>query len=335
LGGERLEGWVQSDGKTPAKWPFADGILTVGHGDVMTDKAFGNFELHVEFNVPYMPNANVQARGNSGVYLTGNYELQVLDSYGLKMQGNDCGAIYDQITPAVNACKPPLQGQTYDVTFHKAKLDNGKVVKKARVTVIQNGIKIIDNAEISPSPGARKLPRVRMVRSCSRTTAIRFSIGIFGSSRSSEQPRDDLTNTFVVGDEPTPRKIELYEICMGALAAGEALLRPDVPAAQIDAAVRGHFAANGFDGHFPTHSGHGLGLGHPEPPYLVPESIETLQAHDVVALEPGLYLPGVGGMRFERNYLTTDCGHETLTRRQLALTPRAELPRAVIASPSG
>jgi len=81
--------------------------------------------------------------------------------------------------------------------------------------------------------------------------------------------------------------------------------------------------------------GMGLGLGHPEPPYLVPESIETLQAHDVVALEPGLYLPGVGGMRFERNYLTTDCGHETLTRRQLALTPRAELPRAVIASPSG
>jgi len=79
----------------------------------------------------------------------------------------------------------------------------------------------------------------------------------------------------------------------------------------------------------------GWAWGIPEPPYLVPESIETLQAHDVVALEPGLYLPGVGGMRFERNYLTTDCGHETLTRRQLALTPRAELPRAVIASPSG
>ena len=79
---------------------------------------------------------------------------------------------------------------------------------------------------------------------------------------------------------------------------------------------------------------HGLGLGHPEPPYLVPESIETLQAHDVVALEPGLYLPGVGGMRFERNYLITDRGHETLTRHQLGLTPRAELTREVIASPS-
>ena len=81
----------------------------------------------------------------------------MLDSYGLKIQDNDCGAIYHQITPAVNACKPPLQWQTYDVTFHKAKLDNGKVMKKARVTVIQNGIKIIDNAEISPSPGGAEI----------------------------------------------------------------------------------------------------------------------------------------------------------------------------------
>lgn len=158
LGGERLEGWVESDGKTPTKWPFADGILTVGHGDVMTEKTFGNFELHVEFNVPYMPDAHGQGRGNSGVYLTGNYELQVLDSYGLKIQDNDCGAIYHQITPAVNACKPPLQWQTYDITFHRAKLEDGKVGKRARVTVIQNGIKIIDNAEISPSPGGAGTP---------------------------------------------------------------------------------------------------------------------------------------------------------------------------------
>ena len=158
LGEQQLEGWVRPDGETPAKWPFGDGIVTVGHGDVRTDKTFGNFELHVEFNVPYMPDAHGQGRGNSGVYLTGNYELQVLDSYGLKIQNNDCGAIYKQITPAVNACKPPLQWQTYDVTFHKAKLDNGKVVKKARVTVIQNGIKIIDDAEISPSPGGVGIP---------------------------------------------------------------------------------------------------------------------------------------------------------------------------------
>ena len=119
----------------------------------MTEKTFGNFELHVEFNVPYMPDAHGQGRGNSGVYLTGNHELQVLDSYGLKSQNNDCGAIYQQVAPSVNACKPPLQWQTYDVTFHKAQVQDGKVVKKARVTVVQNGVKIIDDAEISPTPG--------------------------------------------------------------------------------------------------------------------------------------------------------------------------------------
>ena len=82
-----------------------------------------------------------------------------------------------------------------------------------------------------------------------------------------------------------------------------------------------------MDEHFPSHSGHGLGLGHPEPPYLVPESTETLQSGDVVALEPGLYVPGVGGMRFERNYLITD-GHETLTRHRLGLTRRSRVARS-------
>jgi hypothetical protein len=149
-----LEGWVKRDGKTPAEWPVADGIVTVGRGDIQTKQRFGDFKLHLEFNVPYMPQARGQGRGNSGVYLGGIHELQVLDSYGLKSKNNDCGAIYQQFAPSVNACKPPLQWQTYDVTFHKAVVDGqGKVVKKARVTVIQNGIKTIDDAEINPTPG--------------------------------------------------------------------------------------------------------------------------------------------------------------------------------------
>jgi hypothetical protein len=158
LGEKGPEGWVHSRARTPAKWPLANGVLTVGHGNIMTERSFGNFELHLEFNVPYMPTAHGQGRGNSGVFLTGNYELQVLDSYGLKSQNNDCGAIYHQIAPAVNACKPPLQWQTYDVTFHKAQIANGKAVKKARVTVVQNGIKIIDDAEISLTPGGAPVP---------------------------------------------------------------------------------------------------------------------------------------------------------------------------------
>jgi Domain of Unknown Function (DUF1080) len=151
--GKSLEGWVKLDGKTPAAWPVHEGIFTVGRGNIMTQKRFGDFQLHLEFNVPYMPKARGQGRGNSGVYLTGNHELQVLDSYKLKLQNDDCGAIYKQIIPSVNACKPPLQWQSYDVTFHKAKVEQGKVVKKARLTVIHNGIKTIDDAEISITPG--------------------------------------------------------------------------------------------------------------------------------------------------------------------------------------
>jgi hypothetical protein len=153
FGGEKLGGWVKLDGKTAANWPVSDGFFTVGKGNIVSEKRFGNFRLHLEFNVPYMPTARGQGRGNSGVFLGGMYELQVLDSYGLKLQDNDCGAIYKQIVPAVNACKPPLQWQTYDVTFHKALVDQGRVIKKARVTVYQNGVKTIDNAEISITPG--------------------------------------------------------------------------------------------------------------------------------------------------------------------------------------
>lgn len=153
--GKDLSGWTGRDGKAPAAWTVTDGLLTVkpGSGDIMTEKKYGDFELHVEFNCPYMPDAKGQARGNSGVYLAGNTELQVLDSYGLKLQNDDCGAIYKQIIPSSNAAKPPLQWQSYDVTFHKAKLEGDKVVKKARVTVIWNGVKTIDDAEIDPTPG--------------------------------------------------------------------------------------------------------------------------------------------------------------------------------------
>ncbi|MBV8264858.1 MAG: DUF1080 domain-containing protein [Planctomycetaceae bacterium] len=151
--GEGLRGWVKADGKNPADWPVEDGILTVGRGSIETEKTFGDFQLHVEFNVPYMPKAKGQARGNSGVYLAGTYEIQVLDSYHLPPKDNECGAIYSQVAPSVNACKPPLQWQSYDVVFRKARVEDGKVVKKARVTVVQNGIKIIEDAEVSPTPG--------------------------------------------------------------------------------------------------------------------------------------------------------------------------------------
>jgi Xaa-Pro aminopeptidase len=131
--------------------------------------------------------------------------------------------------------------------------------------------------------------------------------------------RGDFTNTFAVGGGPTARQRELFEACLGAIRAGEARLKPGVAARDVDAAVRGHFASLGLDRFFTSHSGHGLGLGHPEPPYFVPNSSDTIVAGDVVALEPGLYIEGQGGMRFERNYLITPDGFETLSNHELRI----------------
>jgi Xaa-Pro aminopeptidase len=139
-----------------------------------------------------------------------------------------------------------------------------------------------------------------------------FSVVVFGY-------RGDFTNTFAVGGPPSPRQRELFEACVGAIQAGEAQLRAGVTGRAVDEAVRGHLATLGLDGYFPSHTGHGLGLGHPEPPYLVPESTDTLVPGDVVALEPGLYIEGVGGMRFERNYLVTKDGFETLSNHEITI----------------
>jgi len=161
--GDSLDAWVKvNDKSAPAgDWPVSGGIATVGpgKGSIRTVDSFGDFQLHVEFNVPYLPDQKGQARGNSGVYLQGIYELQVLDSYGLTLKNNDCGAIYLQIIPSVNACKPPLQWQTYDIIFRSARVEGEKVTKKARLTVVQNGLTIIDDKEISPTPGG--VPEVK------------------------------------------------------------------------------------------------------------------------------------------------------------------------------
>jgi len=131
--------------------------------------------------------------------------------------------------------------------------------------------------------------------------------------------RGDFTNTFAVGGGPTRRQQQLFEACVAALAAGEASLKPGTPARQVDAAVRGRFKSMALDHAFTSHSGHGLGLGHPEPPYFVPESDDVLQEGDVVALEPGLYIEGAGGMRFERNYLVTKTGSQTLSHHEIRI----------------
>jgi hypothetical protein len=129
-------------------------MVTVG-GDIYTKRKFSDFQLHVEFRVPYMPEARGQGRGNSGVFLQGRYEIQVLDSFGIADPGTgDCGAVYGQAAPLVNATKPPLQWQTYDITFRAARSDSsGKVTEPARVTIQQNGITVQNNQVLSGVTG--------------------------------------------------------------------------------------------------------------------------------------------------------------------------------------
>jgi hypothetical protein len=150
--GKDLDQWVsRNDPKKPAPWKLVEGgAVQAGGGDIITKVRFdGHFKLHVEFRVPYMPTATGQARGNSGVYVQGRYEVQVLDSYGLDSKDNDCGAIYGVAKPLVNACKAPTVWQSYDIDFTAPKVVGGKKAEPARISVLHNGIKIHNDVKIT------------------------------------------------------------------------------------------------------------------------------------------------------------------------------------------
>ena len=130
--------------------------------------------------------------------------------------------------------------------------------------------------------------------------------------------RSDFTNTLAVG-EPSDPQVMLFELCEAAMRAGEDALTPGVPARDVYAAVSRPFEEAGYPP-LPHHAGHGIGLAHPEPPILVPESDDELIAGDVVTLEPGIYQEGIGGMRIEHNYLITNDGYERLSNHDISLT---------------
>ena len=131
---------------------FENGKLTMGKllaANCSSKKKFGDHTLHLEFRTPFKPAARGQARGNSGVYLQSRFELQVLDSFGLSGENNECGGIYKIASPKVNMCFPPLTWQTYDIDFTAARYnDQGEKTANARVTIKHNGVVIHDDLEL-------------------------------------------------------------------------------------------------------------------------------------------------------------------------------------------
>jgi hypothetical protein len=147
---------VLFDGTSTDAWENGEIVHgnLLGATNVSTKEKLGDHTLHVEFRTPMMPKDRGQARGNSGVYMQGRYELQVLDSFGLDGKNNECGGIYTIAQPIVNMCLPPLAWQTYDIDFTAAKYEGDKKVKNARVTIKHNGVVIHDDLELpNGTPG--------------------------------------------------------------------------------------------------------------------------------------------------------------------------------------
>lgn len=165
---------------------------------------------------------------------------------------------------------------------------------------------------VSPGPERKGGPPTQRKLKDSDMFILDFSVVLFGY-------RSDFTNTLVVGKKPSPSQQQLMDLAKLAMQAGENNLLEGVYASHVYRSVMEVFLKAGFGDYFPHHAGHGLGLSHPEAPFIVPNSDELLVAGDIVTLEPGLYVPNVGGLRIERNYLITESGFECLTHHDITL----------------
>jgi len=156
--------WAQKDGSA-AKWKVENGYFEVvpKTGELHTKDAFGDCQLHVEFAEPNPPKGEDQDRGNSGVFLMGLYEIQVLDSYQSKTYADgQAAAVYGQYPPLINASRPSGQWQTYDIIWHGPRFDaDGKLTRPAHVTVLHNGVLVQDNVELTGPTGPSRSSAVQ------------------------------------------------------------------------------------------------------------------------------------------------------------------------------
>jgi hypothetical protein len=131
-------------------------LLNTDGKDIRTKKKFNNYVVHVEFMLPYRPAARGQGRGNSGFYQVDQYEVQILDSFGLAGLNNECGGVYQKADSLVNMCLPPLTWQCYDIEFTNAVAEDGKKVKNAILTAKLNGVVIHDKLDINGKTGGSR-----------------------------------------------------------------------------------------------------------------------------------------------------------------------------------
>ncbi len=160
--GKDLSNWESVKGGA-AEWTPDGAIFIVkpGTGDIRTKAAYGDCQLHVEWATPNPPRGTDQDRGNSGVFLHGLYEIQVLDSFdNVTYADGEAGAVYGEFPPLVNACRRPGEWQTYDIVFHGPRFDaDAKLLRKATVTVFYNGVLVQDHVEImGPTWNLKRLP---------------------------------------------------------------------------------------------------------------------------------------------------------------------------------
>ncbi len=148
--GEDTSAWV----RTPEQWSVTDEAMQVSGSNLRTREEFGDHRIHIEYRIPYMSSARGQGRGNSGVYVHGRYEVQVLDSFGSEdivdvgTTGSNA-AIYDIFEPDENASLPPGEWQTYEIEFYAPRFDeNGAKEEDARMTVIHNGVTVHDDVSL-------------------------------------------------------------------------------------------------------------------------------------------------------------------------------------------
>lgn len=150
--GKSLDGLSKPDG-SPTKWRLLEtGALQVapGSGSIVSKEKFLDQQIHIEFRTPYMPGMRGQARGNSGVYVGGNFEVQVLDSFGEPARDNEAGGIYKVAVPKENASLPPGEWQAYDITYKAPKTDaTGKITTPGEITVVYNGKTIHDKVAVN------------------------------------------------------------------------------------------------------------------------------------------------------------------------------------------